>query len=82
MVFEAQRDHDIDLARSFFIGDKAIDVECGRNAGVRTILVKTGYGAQEMHAAPNWIAEDFGQPRRSSWRRAETSPEDRRNECP
>ena len=52
MVFEAQRDHGIDLARSFFIGDKAIDIECGRNAGVRTILVKTGYGANETQAEP------------------------------
>jgi len=59
MVFEAQRDHDIDLARSFFIGDKAIDIECGRNAGVRTILVRTGYGANETSAAPDWIAEDI-----------------------
>jgi D-glycero-D-manno-heptose 1,7-bisphosphate phosphatase len=59
MVLEAQRDHAIDLARSFFVGDKAIDVECGRNAGVRTILVKTGYGAQETHAAPDWIADDL-----------------------
>jgi D-glycero-D-manno-heptose 1,7-bisphosphate phosphatase len=59
MVLEAQRDHDIDLAHSFFIGDKAIDIECGRNAGLRTILVKTGYGANETHAAPNWIAEDL-----------------------
>ena len=59
MVLEAQREHDIDLARSFFIGDKAIDIECGRNAGVRTILVKTGYGADETHAAPDWIAGDF-----------------------
>jgi D-glycero-D-manno-heptose 1,7-bisphosphate phosphatase len=59
MVFEAQREHDLDLPRSFFIGDKAIDVECGRNAGVRTILVKTGYGAQETHAKPDWIAENF-----------------------
>lgn len=59
MVLEAQRDHDLDLARSFFIGDKAVDIECGRNAGVRTILVKTGYGAKETHAAPDWIAEDL-----------------------
>ena len=50
---------DIDLARSFFIGDKAIDIECGHNAGVRTILVKTGYGANETQAAPNWVADDF-----------------------
>ena len=60
MVLEAQRDHNIDLARSFFVGDKAIDIECGRNAGLRTILVKTGYGANETHASPNWIADDLG----------------------
>ncbi len=59
MLKEAQRDHHLDFARSFFIGDKALDVECGRNAGVRTILVKTGYGAKETHAAPDWIVEDF-----------------------
>ena len=59
MVLEAERDHGIDLVRSFFIGDKAIDIECGRNAGLRTILVRTGYGAKETHAAPNWIADDF-----------------------
>ena len=60
MVLEAQRDHDIDLAGSFFVGDKALDIECGRNAGLRTVLVKTGYGAGETHAAPDWIAEDLG----------------------
>lgn len=60
MVLEAQRDWVIDLARSFFIGDKAIDVECGRNAGLRTILVKTGYGAAEHErAGANWTAESF-----------------------
>jgi D-glycero-D-manno-heptose 1,7-bisphosphate phosphatase len=59
MVFEAQRDFDLDLASSFLIGDKAIDIECGRNAGLRTILVKTGYGANETHAVPDWLAEDF-----------------------
>lgn len=59
MVLEAQRDHGIDLSRSWFVGDKAIDVECGRHAGVRTIMVKTGYGAKEAHATPDWMAEDF-----------------------
>ena len=59
MVFEAQQEHEIDLARSFFIGDKAIDIECGQNAGVRTILVRTGYGANETGAAPDWVAQDL-----------------------
>ncbi len=59
MVFEAERDHHIDLARSFFIGDKAIDIACGRNAGLRTILVRTGYGAKETQAKPDWIADNL-----------------------
>ena len=61
MVLEAQRDHGLDLARSFFVGDKAIDIECGRNAGVRTILVKTGYGANERQANPHWTANDLSE---------------------
>lgn len=60
MILEAKRDLGIDLASSFFIGDKAIDVACGRNAGVRTILVRTGYGAAEAEqAGADWVAEDF-----------------------
>jgi D-glycero-D-manno-heptose 1,7-bisphosphate phosphatase len=47
MVLEAAADFDIDLARSYFIGDKAADVECGRRAGVRTIQVRTGYGVEQ-----------------------------------
>ncbi|HEX7516961.1 MAG TPA: HAD family hydrolase [Chthoniobacterales bacterium] len=59
MIFEAQRDHRFDLARSYFIGDKTSDIECGRNAGVRTILVQTGYGAHEIDCRPDWIARDL-----------------------
>lgn len=58
MVFEAQRDHDIDLSRSFFIGDKVSDIECGRNAGVRTILVETGDGHAEKNCAPDFVAKE------------------------
>jgi D-glycero-D-manno-heptose 1,7-bisphosphate phosphatase len=59
MVLEAQRAHQLDLARSYFIGDKASDIECGRNAGVRTILVQTGYGAREMHCSADRVARDL-----------------------
>ena len=59
MIFEAQRDHRIDLRRSFFVGDKASDIGCGQNAGVRTILVETGYGASEKNCRPDWIAKDI-----------------------
>ena len=59
MVFEAQRDHGIDLSRSFFVGDKAIDIQCGRNAGVRTILVQTGHGLQQENTGAELVARDF-----------------------
>ncbi|MEO6182986.1 MAG: HAD hydrolase-like protein, partial [Verrucomicrobiota bacterium] len=37
----------IDLAQSYMIGDKLIDLECGWNAGVKkSILVRTGYGKE------------------------------------
>jgi len=44
-LFDARDEFGIDLAASFMIGDKLIDLECGWNAGVRaSILVCTGYG--------------------------------------
>jgi D-glycero-D-manno-heptose 1,7-bisphosphate phosphatase len=45
MVEQAARDLQLDVARSFVVGDKWIDVELARNAGARGILVRTGYGA-------------------------------------
>jgi D-glycero-D-manno-heptose 1,7-bisphosphate phosphatase len=43
----AAREHGIDLARSYFVGDKMSDILLGKNAGGKTILVLTGYGEGE-----------------------------------
>lgn len=59
MVLQAKREHGIDLAGSFFIGDKEIDVECGRNAGVRTIRVETGFQRDTKVSTADWVAEDL-----------------------
>jgi histidinol-phosphate phosphatase family protein len=58
LVINAAREHRLDLTRSFLVGDKSSDVECGRAAGVRTILVTTGYGRTEPCKA-DWTAEDL-----------------------
>ena len=50
MLLEAARDHGVDLARSYMIGDKAIDIAAGRAAGCRTVLVQTGYGSEQNEA--------------------------------
>jgi D-glycero-D-manno-heptose 1,7-bisphosphate phosphatase len=47
MVLEAAAEFAIDLPNSWLIGDKAADIECGHRAGLRTIQVATGYGAQQ-----------------------------------
>jgi D-glycero-D-manno-heptose 1,7-bisphosphate phosphatase len=59
MILQAKQEHQIDLARSFFIGDKEIDVECGRNAGVRTIRVQTGIDCDITGSTADRIAKDF-----------------------
>lgn len=81
MVLEAARDFDIDLAHSYFVGDRAGDVECGRNAGTRTVLVLTGYGerfpdlvadhrAPDLAEAIDWIVADSR--RNKEWPRTNT----------
>jgi D-glycero-D-manno-heptose 1,7-bisphosphate phosphatase len=59
MIFQAKREHGIDVTRSFFIGDKEVDVECGRNAGARTIRVQTGFQHDTTACRPDWAAEDL-----------------------
>ena len=61
MVVRASHDLELDLSRSFFIGDKRSDIECGRNAGVRTILVQTGYGKETDPALGDFVAENLQQ---------------------
>jgi D,D-heptose 1,7-bisphosphate phosphatase len=48
LVFQAAKDFQIDLSGSYFVGDKDSDIECGMNAGLKTILVKTGYGLESI----------------------------------
>jgi D-glycero-D-manno-heptose 1,7-bisphosphate phosphatase len=62
---DARDEFGIDLARSFLIGDKLADLECGWNAGVkRCLLVRTGYGArvekeQNQHLRDAVVVDDL-----------------------
>lgn len=52
-LFDARDELKIDLNRSYMVGDKLIDLECGWNAGVaKSILVRTGYGKSTEPAVP------------------------------
>jgi len=52
MLLEAARDFTIDLADSYIVGDKLADVEAGRAAGCRPLLVRTGYGEEQSARLP------------------------------
>ncbi len=65
MLKQAERDLDLDLKRSFLIGDKMSDIEAGYRAGCKTILVLTGQGNDElkkiskMNIKPGYISNDL-----------------------
>ena len=42
MILRAAREHGLDLGRSWFVGDILDDVEAGRAAGCRTVLIDNG----------------------------------------
>jgi D-glycero-D-manno-heptose 1,7-bisphosphate phosphatase len=48
---------DIDLARSWVIGDRDIDVQLGASVGARGVLVRTGYGEREWRQKPGAFPE-------------------------
>ena len=60
MLEEAAREHGLDLSRSWMVGDKTCDVECGKNAGLRTVLVETGHGKDHLDCGADAIVPDVG----------------------
>ncbi len=67
LVFDAAKEFQIDLSKSYFIGDTISDIQCGFNAGMKSILVKTGYGTesfsilQKQNKIPTFVAENLDQ---------------------
>lgn len=59
-LLDAARDYNIDLSKSYFIGDKLTDLQCGWNAGVkRSYLVMTGFGTYTLEKIKNNLAGDI-----------------------
>lgn len=56
LLRQAARDLDIDLARSFMVGDRAKDAEAGVAAGCRSVLIDRGYAGPEDGGASVRVA--------------------------
>ena len=52
-----------DRSASFFVGDKTLDVECGKRAGMRSVLVRTGHNEEDLcierNIIPEFVADDL-----------------------
>ncbi len=65
MIYKAVEELDLDLSRSYMIGDREADVLCGFNANIKTILLKSEiYGDQltallNQNKKPNFVAANF-----------------------
>lgn len=57
MITRAAEEYNVDTSQSWFIGDRSIDVQTGINAGLRTILVRTGIGGKDGKSAcvPDYV---------------------------
>lgn len=64
LILQAAREHHVDVARSFMVGDGLVDVEAGRRAGCRTILVAHVSSLltrlmRSKQLRPAYVAENF-----------------------
>ncbi len=51
LVLEAANRYEIDLKKSYFIGDRLSDIQCAHNAGCHAVLLLTGDYHEEKAAA-------------------------------
>lgn len=61
MIEEAREELGLDLSRSWIVGDKTSDVDCGKNAGLRTVLVETGHGWDHRECGADAVVPDVVQ---------------------
>jgi D-glycero-D-manno-heptose 1,7-bisphosphate phosphatase len=60
MLLRAARELNIDLSRSWMVGDRWRDVDCGHAAGCKTIFIDRGY-AEELKQKPDFSARHLGE---------------------
>ncbi len=66
LFLQAAREHNLDLRRALMIGDKDTDILAAKNLNMPSILVRTGYGAEQIASImqrsdyrPSYVADDL-----------------------
>lgn len=58
MLLDAAKALNLDLTQSWMVGDRWRDIECGKNAGVRTVFIDYGY-SDEYDTKPDFTVSSF-----------------------
>ena len=65
MIQHASKKHNINISKSFLIGDKQTDLLCAKNAGLKSILLFTNFNDEKINQlkmtenSPNFVANNF-----------------------
>ncbi|HOJ44351.1 MAG TPA: HAD family hydrolase [Syntrophorhabdaceae bacterium] len=59
MLFRGAIDHNVDLSKSFMIGDKPSDIEAGKRAGCKTILICNSFSIDSNETLPDFFAKNW-----------------------
>lgn len=59
LLFDAAKQHEIDLQQSIMIGDRWKDIEAGKNAGCKTIWLRNDYKEPQPMRSPDFITNSL-----------------------
>ena len=60
MLLNAASQLQIDLTRSFMVGDRWRDIDCGHAAGCKTVLIDRGY-VEQLRQKPDFVAKNLAE---------------------
>ena len=61
MLLQAKKRFKLNLPSGYIIGDRTVEIQTGKNAGCKSILLKTGYAGRDKkyNTKPNFICKDL-----------------------
>jgi D-glycero-D-manno-heptose 1,7-bisphosphate phosphatase len=60
MLLKAARELRVDLSKSFMVGDRWRDIDCGHSAGCKTVFIDRGY-SEELRQKPDFFAKNLAE---------------------
>jgi len=62
LLIKAAKENNIDISKSYMVGDRIMDIEVGKKVNCKTIFISSDYGLKELknsNTKPDYIAKDL-----------------------